>query len=192
MAGPSSCTLSLLFERERIYQVLEEMNSEGEEPMEPQPLNNYEGCESILEYLPEIPVDFEYPDWLWVWPLQNANCRTGDTLQHQNVGTLFPDQPYEVLSMNPEGSHVRVNIPSINVRCFVPLSLLVPGFGQWVIDRDELTKLVAIFNPDGVPQTTAPDGSSSGDGDGDGDQPDSSDPSSPTNTPCPVTAFPPC
>jgi len=46
MAGPSSCTLSLLFERARMYTIMDEMNSEGEEPMEPQPLNNYEGCES--------------------------------------------------------------------------------------------------------------------------------------------------
>jgi hypothetical protein len=122
-------------------------------------INVNKDCATIYDFAPDLPLLIKFPDWPWVWPIQPLNCRVADEITSRNIGTAFPDQLYQVLALNPESTHLRISIPEISVRCFVPMSQVSMGFGRWPLNPLDLGKLVPKFNPDNVivPPTPTPE-----------------------------------
>ena len=111
-------------------------------------------CPTVFDKF-DIPKEIKIPDWPWVWPMQNTNCRTGDTSQHKNVGTLFPDQVYDLLAVNPEETYVKVHITSLSLDCWVWMDLVVIGQGIHPPNPVHLLSQLPVEDP-APPPTAVP------------------------------------
>ncbi len=139
-------------------------------------------CPSILDFFPDLYwEEFLFPEPSpYAVPIENANCRLGDTLQHKNVATLFMGKPYKVIAVHPQFMYVRVHEPASDVDCWVWTDLIMLGFGEKVITPEELKDHVPVIlpppvatptftpEPDGPTATPAPQCSDGIDNDGDG------------------------
>ena len=104
-------------------------------------------CPSIFDLLLEIPEDWQYPDWPFLPAVQDLNCREGDSTSHRNIGTARMGEYYQILAVNRAYTHVRLLLPTINVRCWVFLGEMMPWLGGLPINPEDLMNFVAMFDP---------------------------------------------
>ncbi len=139
-------------------------------------------CPSIFDFFPDLYLEeFLFPEPSpYAVPIENANCRLGDTLQHKNVATLFAGKPYKVTAMNPQATYVRIYEAKSAVECWVWVDLVVLGEDLGVKTPEEIFEMVPISQPppvatptftpepEGPTATPAPQCSDGIDNDGDG------------------------
>ena len=78
---------------------------------------------------------------------QDTNCRASDYTDSKNLATLFEGEEAEVLAVNPEGTHVLIQLPSVGPSCWVWLGLVDLMQGDMSIEPDQLLELVSIQDP---------------------------------------------
>ena len=86
--------------------------------------------------------------------IQNSNCRASDFAEAQNVGTLFEGEMASILAINPGGTHVRIQEPTFDVRCWIFVDLVELIYMGEAIMPDDLLGLVDVFS--GPPAAEAP------------------------------------
>jgi hypothetical protein len=67
---------------------------------------------------------------------------------------LFKDQQAFVMAVNPAATHVLIDEPNSQVRCWVWLDLLDLFFRNQILDPHELLNLVDVFTIPPVPTPT--------------------------------------
>jgi hypothetical protein len=96
------------------------------------------------------PIDFSKLPYV-VAP-QDTNCRASDYTASQNLATFQAGQEANVLAINPEGTHVRIQEPNFDIRCWVWLGLVDLMLGPDIIEPNDQPGLIAVVNP---PEPTA-------------------------------------